>query len=364
MVASAIVDGASTFSWAMRGDSANNVLFARDVIDREGVAVGPDENPVPFPSALMAIIMASGRGSVASGDLIQHDIGAFTQLWGLCIVLMCLLVGAAAASIARTTITRSGVVGMIAAIASVIPLSWFFTGCALEFAFFSSQVAVPTVLAAFLGYLGSARRPAAALLRRADNAVALGAAAIMVASALGLGILIFTSRREPSLWTYYPTKFAWLASAIAIVLIAGLIPAAVARYARSLTAQVTSVAVLLAATGVFVAKAPDFDEGFPRKLPVDWFLDGRVVVGGFPDREPGTPRVRLQHRHAITEPKDLCTIMALMGGGVTVITANDDLKAELQTACASTNPRVIVTQGQPSDNLPSRLQQRRIDGNP
>lgn len=175
MVGTLLMPGAARYSWVMLGDSANNVIFAREIIYRGGIGLGAGENPVPLPSAVMAIVMAAGRGSVANGDLTRHDIAAFDQVWTIFIIVSCVLAGAKAGAIVRSVTDRALVIGLVSAGASLLPLSWFFTGYPIEFGFFNTHLALPIVLAAFLAYLSADRRPAIAL------AVLAGASTLLLA---------------------------------------------------------------------------------------------------------------------------------------------------------------------------------------
>ena len=121
MIANDVLSGSAKLSWVMRGDSANNVLFAREIIYRGGIGVGINENPVPLPPALMAISMALGRPYVPSAALLRHDIAAFAQVWVLLIALTCLLVGVAAAAITRAATERPVIIGVVSAAASLLP---------------------------------------------------------------------------------------------------------------------------------------------------------------------------------------------------------------------------------------------------
>ncbi|MEP6477788.1 MAG: hypothetical protein ABJB03_00225 [Rhodoglobus sp.] len=163
MAVSNVVPNAARLAWVMLGDSANNIIFAREIIYRGGVGIGAGENPVPLPSALMAIVMSAGRGEVAPRDYLSHDIGAFAQVWMLLIALTCLLAGALVASLVRSRDARPLTIGLAGAAGSLLPLSWFFTGYPIEFGFFNTHVALPIVFAAFLVYLAADRFPAVAL---------------------------------------------------------------------------------------------------------------------------------------------------------------------------------------------------------
>lgn len=52
-----VVPGASRVSWAMQGDAANDVLFARDILEARGVELG-GTNPVPMMHVLLSVVFA------------------------------------------------------------------------------------------------------------------------------------------------------------------------------------------------------------------------------------------------------------------------------------------------------------------
>ncbi|MBC7761018.1 MAG: hypothetical protein H7201_04315 [Candidatus Saccharibacteria bacterium] len=156
-----LVPAASRLSWAMNGDAANNFLFAREVIRHGGIAVGASENPVPLPAALLAVGMSAGRPTVPVGDLVEHDMTTFAQVWALFIGLTCVLMGAAVSSAISSE--RRVAVAVVGALASLIPLSWYVTGYAIEYGFFNIHLALPVVLSAWIVFLAGRDRPVATL---------------------------------------------------------------------------------------------------------------------------------------------------------------------------------------------------------
>jgi hypothetical protein len=193
MIATVFVPGASRYSWAMLGDSANNLLFAREVIYRGGLGVGPESNPVPLPSALLAIVMAPGRDATAVGELTRHDIGALTQVWGVVIAVMCIVVGVTAASIARAAGARPAVLAVTSAAASLLPLTWFFTGYPIEFGFFNAHVAIPLVLLAVLAFISAPQQPVigvAAQFLAATTLLSVWSPLAVVPVVLGLVLIV------------------------------------------------------------------------------------------------------------------------------------------------------------------------------
>jgi hypothetical protein len=182
----------------MLGDSTNNILFARLILARGGIGIGPKENPVPLPSALMAIVMADGRGTVPAHDLFKHDIQSFAIVWSILIVLTCITAGAMAGSIVRATGTRPFVVAIVSGGASLVPLSWLFTGYPIQFGFFNVHVAMPIVFIAFTVYFRSEKQPAiviALLTVAATLLLAVWSPLVLMPASLGVVVLIRCWRR-------------------------------------------------------------------------------------------------------------------------------------------------------------------------
>lgn len=162
VVVSNFIDGAPHYSWAMTGDSANNVLFARDISDRPGLAIGPDQNPVPLPAVLIALGISAGRASIPSAALLKHDMAGVVVLWILLIAATCYLAGVAAARAARGS--RRWIIAVVGAGVSLVPLSWFATGLAIEYGFFSVGLAYPIVFICWIIALEAERSPVIVLV--------------------------------------------------------------------------------------------------------------------------------------------------------------------------------------------------------
>lgn len=213
MIASVVMRSASHYSWVMMGDSANNLLFARETIYDDGIELGGDANPVPLPSAAIALAMSAGRSATAGGDLLRHDIGSFAVVWGLLIALTCYLAGAAAAVVVDPR--RRGLVVVAGAGASLIPLSWFVTGYPIEYGFFNTHLALPIVFLSWIAATSSSRNPPVAF------ATLLGACTLMLAVwsplvllPLALAVLVAVRHRRELL--------AIRRGRLAVVLVGGL----------------------------------------------------------------------------------------------------------------------------------------------
>ena len=163
MLLAGVVPGSTRLAWVMRGDSANNLLFAREILHRGSIAIGPGENPVPLPSALIALVADPGRAGVQPGALLEHDLAAFAVLWSGLIALTCALSAIVAGFLVTTLGGRVPAVVVASIAAGLLPMSWVFTGTAMESGFFNTHVAVVLLLATLLIGLGTGVSPLRAL---------------------------------------------------------------------------------------------------------------------------------------------------------------------------------------------------------
>jgi hypothetical protein len=480
VVFSRILPSAPKLSWAMQGDSANNVLLFRDMLREHGIAIAVGNNPVPLPTAIFATIAASGRGMVKPGSLLLHDISALALTWILLVAVGCVVCGASAAVVARAAGASGFLVGLVAAGASILPLSWFFTGYSLDFGFLDAAVAIPLVLLSFLAYLVSVRRASLSLVlllcaatlllavwsplvllpglfvlvvlsrswrsifgpgrvrlwtlalataqllgyglavslpnllsighllahggavyafhrwmlgalalllvvlgasatRSLRNPLMLGIAAAVVASGIGLIALLFVSRNQPSVWTYYPVKFAWLCSAVFVVLILGVVAGVISNLTRARALRLIGAFVAAFLTVGFLVWAPSAVPGYQAASAPSQLLkarprvldDGvaarifrfaspqRAVVlwhSGDPDELTinfwtmqmwaGTLQGHVALRTAAYGGYDdnsvptLCNIVELMGTGITIYSDQRSLQSHLDATCPRENAHV------------------------
>jgi len=147
-------------SWALRGDSANNLLIARELLASGGIGIGPTENPAPLAPAVLAIGLAAARRG-ASDPTLQVDVGGFALTWALVIALACFVAGIVAVSFVSSQ--RPVVAVLVAAAGSLVPLSWFVSGYQIEFGFFSANIVIVVALLCLLTFVRAKRSPAIAL---------------------------------------------------------------------------------------------------------------------------------------------------------------------------------------------------------
>lgn len=485
VAAASVIPGGARYAWVMLGDSANNVLFGREAIYRNGLAIGPEENPVPLPSAVLALGMAPGRSAVEPQDLLRHDIAAFALTWGTLIALSCVAVGVLAAIVTRLSGASSTLSALVAAAASLLPLSWFVTGYPIEFGFYNTHLAILIMAAAMIAFLDAERRPAIAFAAQAvaatlmlavwsplvlmpgllalvilvraprrlvavrgrDAAVLIlaviqlvvyglaivlpgflalsgfllapggvfgfprpmlfgfalltivtalvafwrrvslawaGSGAMALASIIGLGVLLFVTRNQENLWSYYPLKFSWLAAVVLLALLCGLLPALVVRITAGRSPTLRFVGLVAAASAIagFLVVAPTFNAGYPAKNPA-WRLvsgsalgDGdqvaeRIFTLSDPDQSAFFWRTNDPFEDSInfwvlqmwsdslsgnfdlryvaygnydkTDPLELCRVVDLMGGGTIVYTADAALLRQgADDACPGSGIRLVA----------------------
>ena len=198
--ASAVLTGASSgsvarLSWTMMGDSVTNLLYARSIVDTGGVPLGDGQNPVPLPSALIALSTWAGRGDTPGADLLRHDLTGFVVVWSLLVAATCFTAGLAAAVTIGPHHPRLAAAS--GALASVLPLTWFVSGYALEFGFFNAHVVLPVLLLCWVVVIGGTRSDAAVLLAlMLATTVMLAAWTPLTLVPAALGAVIVMRRRR------------------------------------------------------------------------------------------------------------------------------------------------------------------------
>ena len=217
-----------------------------------------------------------------------------------------------------------------------------------------------------------------------SSALFLGAVGMTAATGVGLGALLFISRDQPSVWTYYPVKFAWLCSVVFVVLLVGLAAGLIATRTRSRIAQwIATVGVVVVTVG-FLIWTPTSIPGYAASSAVSQVVRGRALGTGdvVADRifrldKPGHPAILwasgdpsqsiinfwlLEMRAGTLQGKmplrgaayggyseqhvsELCRILGLMGSGSTVYSEQAGLQSKLDTTCPGRHATVRVEPG-------------------
>lgn len=154
LLLSSLVQG-SAKSWMLYGDTANIVLFARQLIEGGGVDVTSTDDPVPFTAALVATFILPGRSLGAPS--VTGDVGGMWEMWVFVIALACLLCGLLVRALVPT---RSASSTIAMAVCSLAPLTWFATGASFQRGFVSVHLTLVLVVAAAIIALCARSRPA------------------------------------------------------------------------------------------------------------------------------------------------------------------------------------------------------------
>ncbi len=202
-----------------------------------------------------------------------------------------------------------------------------------------------------------------------------------VGALLGLGGLLFLTRLAPDPWTYYPTKYAWIASTIFVIMIMGLLPAVAEPLFRRIGARIAAVGVVVVVAAGIVVMAPPSDEMHTWRQPIVWILAGEVNGPGDEVAEKILAAADLEHpsiywqsgdpnqlfinfwllevaANSMTDSNalrvasyggyhenkisDLCSLMTTLGGNVAVHTASSSLQSKIDLTCPSLGARVII----------------------
>lgn len=144
LLAAAVIPGGTPLAWAMSGDAANNVLFARELLQAGGVTLGSG-NPVPLTAALVAFftLPAALGGAPSAGA----QIIALAEMWSFAIVAACVLCGAFALAISRG---RSMMTLVATAITSAVPLTWIMLSGPVTLGFVNFHLTIALLIASLI----------------------------------------------------------------------------------------------------------------------------------------------------------------------------------------------------------------------
>ena len=194
MIAARFYPGATTVSWAMAGDSANNVIFAREVLYRGGLEFGGLTNPVPLPSVFASMGMWSARAGVPAADLTAHDVTAYATTWSVLIALSCVVIGLTVGRVALVISQNWCLSSAVAGGASLLGLTWFLTGYPIEYGFFNAHLTFILMAAAWLVYVAGKQSPVPALTALAlvsTATLAVWSPLVVIPVSLATAVLVF-----------------------------------------------------------------------------------------------------------------------------------------------------------------------------
>jgi hypothetical protein len=207
-----------------------------------------------------------------------------------------------------------------------------------------------------------------------------GAGVIVALSlAVGLAILLWSNRAAPDVWSYYPTKFEWLSVCVLLVMMLALLPAIVLPWASRLSFRLIASVALLSMAAIVCLTAPDPNEanllvwidqsantgegGAPiaaeilragdlskptiywrSDIPNEHYLNFWLIELASRSMQNTKLRTFALHRNE-TSVTELCAIIALTPGRMTVRTHDRRLSAKLAATCPERSPHVVLLAG-------------------
>ena len=160
--------GAAPLSWAMNGDTPNNIHMGRYFIENNGLT---SRYVVPLSGGLLLLGMAPGRNAADESGLLEHDLVAFTLVWTLELALLALLLGLVVSALVPAH--RTALAAIASSAGALLSATWFIAGLPIEYGYLSAHLALPFLLASWLAFLHSRRFPVAALVVELGLGVAL-----------------------------------------------------------------------------------------------------------------------------------------------------------------------------------------------
>jgi hypothetical protein len=138
--------GNTWFVFAMSGDSANNILLQVEQQVVNGVRPGVSTYAVPMSPSLLQLTSIPDAINASSQDLLS----GYAITWLVSTVIGSILVGAYLSGYVDKS--RRGARILAACIGSLIPLIWFYSGYAIDYGFFNTQIVLLTSTAFFILY--------------------------------------------------------------------------------------------------------------------------------------------------------------------------------------------------------------------
>ena len=195
---------------------------------------------------------------------------------------------------------------------------------------------------------------------------AVGAGVVLASSGLALAYLV-SQRQGNAMWGYYPAKFAWLVTALLLVILAVslagwafrvrrvsatvvvavlaiAVPAALAANPRPTRESLTAMATIVApgAFGAEPAAVPllfELSDPREKRLVAGYFANAGYdrFINGWLLQQAATSSADPLRAPAYTldgtNVTQLCDVIGIWGGGVIVTTRSADLADELQQTC-------------------------------
>jgi len=212
----------------------------------------------------------------------------------------------------------------------------------------------------------------------------LGMTAVVLSGWLGIGALLFLSRKSANPWGYYPLKYSWLMTVVFFILIVGLLAGLVGRSTRTRLMSGLGLGLIAVLAASLLAWLPS---STPKYTPLDPVsrvlglrLDQKNRQAAFNEAvlslsDPEVPRILWRsslsadeegaaniwftlfrsnsldssdlriiglQANAIRTLPVLCSMADLMGPGTEIITADPTLQSKFRTECLGSTATIRV----------------------
>lgn len=141
----------SSISWVMSGDTATFLADTGEYIRPGGLGI--IGAPVPIPSLLIGLFSSGASFWTTEESSLSARVAGLSDSWAICIIFMSILVTLVSTATLKQAKTSPLLIALISGVVSLFPLTWIYTGYAINYGFFSSTIVLCLLLMAFLLYL-------------------------------------------------------------------------------------------------------------------------------------------------------------------------------------------------------------------
>ncbi|WP_162799343.1 hypothetical protein [Nocardioides sp. 616] len=181
-------------TWAMVGDSANNMILNRQFV-RQGGLILEQGNPAPLATVVHGSWGAVGLDGLNASDTVRQLVLSAGQL-GL---LLFMAVSVLASLLALASARPGGQRVLVAAVAGLIPWLWFGAGYTFAYGFQNVAPALLLLLVAWMCWCAQVHHPVAAVTGLVLSTWACGTAWGPVAAVPALWLLVAALRQRKGL---------------------------------------------------------------------------------------------------------------------------------------------------------------------
>jgi hypothetical protein len=192
------INGPFNAHWAMNNDAVWNTVSTRFLIQDGGVDTNVRPNASPLTAGILSAATSPGRELVLGSTLLAHDISLQSQTWSAVVIFSALVAGIfASTSLSKknSLIRTVGISGSM-----VLPLTWFYSGYAVQFGFYNASLATLILLTIWIVWINHHLDPALSFLSLCLGSIAILATWAPLVLVPGLLIFFLILRHWKVLW--------------------------------------------------------------------------------------------------------------------------------------------------------------------